>query len=59
MITWITATLFQFMFGVTISGDALILIRVMGFVELLIELALIAFATGVYVWDKLEKRGDR
>lgn len=38
MFIWLSMQLWQLMFGVPISGDGLVLVRVFGYAELLFEL---------------------
>lgn len=59
MLTWLTWRLYELMFGVEITGGALDFMRFIGFVELLIELVIIAIliivAISTYFESKVEK----
>lgn len=55
MIVWLVLQVFQFMFDVHVTGDALILLQIFGFIELFIEAGLLA----VWIVISIEERGKK
>ena len=54
MFIWLSMQIWQLMFGVQITGDALAILQVFGFLELFVEICVIV--AGTFIWLSERKK---
>lgn len=56
MLAWLTWQLYEVMYGVQVSGAGLDVLRVIGFIELLIEVVVVAVLIIAIIQDFIERK---